>query len=85
MNNRNGPVIDMTPDGAFISRTPDRPSFSTILARLLAFGVMLGVAAIAFWAALFIIPALILTGLVGYVVLRLIGHAGPARVIIRRR
>ena len=85
MINRNGPVIDMTPDGAFVTRMSIQPSFLTILARLLAFGVMLGVAAIAFWAALFIIPALILTGFVGYAVLRLMRSSGAARVIIRRR
>ena len=85
MLNRNGPVIDMTPDGAFVTRTSNSPSLSTILARLLGFGIMLGVAAVAFWAALFIIPVLILTGLVGYAVLRLMRPSGSARVVIRRR
>ena len=46
---------------------------------------MMNSAAIAFWAALFIIPALILTGFVGYAVLRLMRSSGAARVIIRRR
>ena len=84
MPNRNGPVIDMTPDGAFVTPRSHLPSASTILARLLGFGLMIGVAAVAFWAALFIIPALILTGLVGYAVLR-VTRPAAARAIIRRR
>lgn len=69
MANSDGPVIDMTPDGAFIQ--PAKPSLGMILARLAAFAVFLGVAAVAFWTALFMIPVLLVLGLVGYAVMRM--------------
>ncbi|MDE8347274.1 MAG: hypothetical protein POH28_14055 [Acidocella sp.] len=59
----------MTPDGAFIE--PPKPSLGTILARVLAFALFLGVMAVAFWTALFMIPVLLVMGLVGYAVMRL--------------
>jgi hypothetical protein len=68
MAKRNGPVIDMTLDGNIIQ--PAQPSLGTILARLAAFGVGLFVLAIAFWAALFMIPVLLVAGFVGYFALR---------------
>jgi hypothetical protein len=77
-----GPVIDMTPDGAFVTPTRTAPSLGTILSRLVCFGVLLGVAAVTFWAALFIIPTLILLGLAGYAVTRLLG--GPPSRGLRR-
>lgn len=58
----------MTRGGEFID--PPKPSLGVILARLAAFGVLLVVAAVAFWAALFIIPILLALGLVGYLVAR---------------
>lgn len=58
----------MTCGGEFID--PPKPSLGVILARLAAFGVLLVVAAVAFWAALFIIPILLALGLVGYLVAR---------------
>jgi hypothetical protein len=64
MANSNGPVIDMTPDGAFIE--PPKPSIGTILVRLALFGLFLCIGAIVFWTALFVLPVLILLGVVGY-------------------
>jgi hypothetical protein len=69
MANSNGPVIDMTPDGNFID--PSKPTLGTILARLIAFGVLLVIAAVAFWMALFIIPVLIILGVAGYAFTRM--------------
>ena len=68
MANQNGPVLDMTPDGAFIE--PTKPSYFTILARLAAFAVLLLVAAVTFWMALFIVPVLIILGIAGYALAR---------------
>ncbi len=70
----------MTPDGAFIEPPRRKPaSFGTIVARLIAFGVALCVVAVLFWAALFIIPVLIVLGVVGYFFAR-----GPIRMQFRR-
>jgi uncharacterized membrane protein len=69
MANPNGPVIDMTPDGAFIE--PTKPTLGTILARIIAFCILLVVAAVAFWMALFIIPVLIILGVAGYAFARM--------------
>ncbi len=68
MTHPDGPVIDMTPDGHFIE--PPKPTLGTIVARLVAFAVLLMVAAIAFWMALFIIPVLIILGVAGYALTR---------------
>jgi len=68
MANQNGPIIDMTRNGEFID--PPKPSLGTIAARLAAFGVLLLVAAVAFWMALFIIPVLLVMGVAGYFILR---------------
>jgi uncharacterized BrkB/YihY/UPF0761 family membrane protein len=64
----------MTPDGNFIE--PPKPTLGTIIARLVAFGALLMVAAIAFWMALFIIPVLIVLSVAGFLI---------ARTQIRRR
>jgi uncharacterized membrane protein len=69
MANSNGPVIDMTPDGDFIE--PSKPTLGTILARIIAFGMLLVIAAVAFWMALFIIPVLIILGVAGYAFARM--------------
>ncbi len=74
MRHPNAPVIDMTPDGNFIE--PPKPTLGTIIARLVAFGALLMVAAIAFWMALFIIPVLIVLSVAGFLI---------ARTQIRRR
>ena len=59
-----GPVIDMTPDGAFIE--PPKPSIGTILVRLALFGLFLCIGAIVFWTAVFVLPVLIVLGVAGY-------------------
>jgi hypothetical protein len=68
MTNQNAPIIDMTRDGEFID--PPKPTIGRILARLAAFAVLLAVGAVAFWMALFIIPVLLVLGVVGYFVAR---------------
>jgi hypothetical protein len=68
MANANGPIIDMTPDGEFI--TPPKTTLGTILARLAAFAVLLVVAAVAFWMALFIVPVMIILGIAAYALSR---------------
>jgi hypothetical protein len=82
MAKRNSPVIDMTLDGNIIQ--PAQPTLGTILARLAAFGVGLFVLAIAFWAALFMIPVLLVAGVVGYFALRSQLRRNGA-VVFRRR
>jgi uncharacterized membrane protein len=76
MASSQGPIIDMTPDGDFV--TPPKPTIGTILLRLAAFGVFLCIAALAFWTILFMIPVLLVLGVVGYFVARsqLRRHAG---------
>ncbi len=68
MVNRNGPVIDMTPDGNFVQ--PPKPTLGVIAARLIAFAALLVVAAVAFWMALFIVPILIILGIAAYALSR---------------
>lgn len=65
---QNGPVIDMTPEGDFIE--PSKPTLGTIIARIIAFGLLLVIAAMAFWMALFIVPVLIILGIAGYAMTR---------------
>ena len=64
MVNSNGPVIDMTPDGAFIE--PAKPSIGAILVRLALFGLFLCIGAVMFWTALFVLPVLVVLGAAGY-------------------
>jgi hypothetical protein len=64
MANPNGPVIDMTPDGAFLDRP--QPTLGTILARLAAFGIILCLGAVVFWTFLFMLPVLLVLGIAGY-------------------
>jgi hypothetical protein len=75
-------VIDMTLDGNIVE--PAKPSLGTILARLAAFGIGLFVLAVAFWAALFMVPVLIVLGLIGYFALRSQLRRNGA-VVFRRR
>jgi len=82
MVKRNGMVIDMTLDGNIVE--PAKPSLGTILARLAAFGIGLFVLAVAFWAALFMVPVLIVLGLIGYFALRSQLRRNGA-VVFRRR
>ena len=80
MEKSHGPVIDMTPDGAFIDPPKPAPvSIGTIVARLIAFGVALCIVAVMFWAALFIIPVLLVLGVIGYFLAR-----GQIRASFRR-
>jgi uncharacterized RDD family membrane protein YckC len=64
MKNKFDLVIDMTPEGDFIE--PAKPTLGTILARVFAFGLLLVIAAVAFWMALFIVPVLIILGIAFY-------------------
>ena len=68
MINRNGPVIDMTPEGRFIERP--RPTIGQIVTRLAIFGAVLGVAGVMFWALLLALPVMIVAGVIGFFVLR---------------
>lgn len=68
MEDSKGPVIDMTPDGQFV--TPPKPSFLTYLLRLALFGVALAIVAALFWTFLLVLPLLILAGLIGFFVFR---------------
>jgi uncharacterized BrkB/YihY/UPF0761 family membrane protein len=81
MTNPNGPIIDMTRSGDFVQ--PARPGFGTIVARLAALGVLLLVAALAFWAALFIVPVLLVLGVIGYFVFR--QQVKRGNVVVMRR
>lgn len=66
MKTNNGPIIDMTPAGGFVNEPIAGPTLGVILARVVAFAVLLGLLAMAFWLAVFTIPVLIVLGLVGY-------------------
>jgi multisubunit Na+/H+ antiporter MnhG subunit len=79
MANSNGPVIDMTPDGAFIE--PPKPTIGTILLRLAAFAVFLGAIALAFWVAVLLLPIVLILGVAGYFVLRAQLRRGGVRVM----
>jgi len=68
MKDSEGPIIDMTPDGAFVD--PPKATLGTIVLRVLVFGIILFVGAVAFWTALFMLPVLILMGLAAYLVMR---------------
>lgn len=66
MNRDNTPIIDMTASGEFRDMRPKRPSLMTIAARVVAFGLLLGFAALLFWLAVFTIPVLIVLGICAY-------------------
>jgi hypothetical protein len=68
MENANGPVIDMTPDGQFIE--PPKPSILTYLLRLALFGIALAAIAAFFWTLILVLPLLILAAIIGYFALR---------------
>jgi len=70
MKTSDGPIIDMTPTGGFVNEPIAGPTLGVIIARVIAFALVLGIAAIAFWLAVFTIPVLIVLGLVGYGYLR---------------
>lgn len=78
MEHSNGPVIDMTPDGAFV--TPPRPGILAYLLRLALFGVALATVAALFWTIILVLPLLILAMVVGFFVFRpRIMQFGPRR------
>ena len=71
-NDRQHPVLDMTPDGAF--RAPTGPKLST---RIIGFAIVaaviagaVSVAAFALWIAMLLIPVFLLAVLVAVGVLR---------------
>ena len=68
----------MTPDGMFIE--PAKPTLPTILERILAFGAVLCIVALLFWAAVFIIPVLVVLGVVGY----FFGRVQMRRFVVRQ-
>lgn len=68
MEHANGPVIDMTPDGRFI--TPPKPSLVVYLLRLALFGVALAAIVALFWTLVVVLPLIILAGVVGFLLLR---------------
>ncbi|MDD2861346.1 MAG: hypothetical protein PHI71_09830 [Acidiphilium sp.] len=70
MKTTSGPIIDMTPSGEFAREPIAGPTLGVIFARVVAFAILLGFAAIAFWLAIFTIPLLIIAGLGGYAYLR---------------
>ncbi|GLR67387.1 hypothetical protein GCM10010909_20680 [Acidocella aquatica] len=76
MANSNGPVIDMTPEGDFIE--PPKPTLGAILLRLAMFGLFLCIAGVMFWvmfwAAIFVVPILVLLGLAGFMLTKLQGR-----------
>jgi hypothetical protein len=71
-----GPVIDMTPDGAFVDapRVPFTPPLGTkVMGVAIVVAVLAGMAALALlalWVALHLIPIAIGAGLVAYGVFR---------------
>lgn len=81
MRNSEGPIIDMNRNGEFVD--PPKPSLGMIVARVAAFGVLLLAAAVALWAAMFIVPVLLVLGAAGYFFFR---HQlrGRSFVIMRR-
>jgi hypothetical protein len=68
MEQSNGPVIDMTPDGEFID--PPKPSILTYLLRLALFGVALAAVAALFWTVILVLPLLILAGAIAFFAFR---------------
>lgn len=65
-----GPIIDMTTAGDFAWQPNPGPSLGTIIARLAAFTVLLGLGALIFWLAVFTVPVLIIGALVAYAAIR---------------
>jgi fatty acid desaturase len=68
MEQSNGPVIDMTPDGKFV--TPPKPSILTYLLRLALFGVALAAIFALFWTVIVVLPLFILAGVIGFFLFR---------------
>lgn len=66
------PQIDMTPDGSFVEE--GRPGFAATLGRwaatIAAVAAVVGLAALAFWMAIFLLPLAIAAGLIAYAAFR---------------
>ncbi len=58
----------MTPDGRIID--PPKPTLGMILLRLAAFAVFLCIGALVFWTMIFMLPVLLVLGVIGYFVAR---------------
>jgi uncharacterized membrane protein len=82
MANPNGPIIDMTQNGEFID--PPKPRLGTIFTRVALFAVAVLILAVAFWMALFIVPVLLILGLIGYGVARYQMKRNGGVVMFRR-
>lgn len=66
MENDEGPVIDMTPEGEFVDLPPAKTGVGAFLIRLAVFGLVVGAIGLMFWTALLALPLLLLAGMVGY-------------------
>ena len=64
MKSNPGPILDMTPSGEFSG--PPKPKVIEVLVRLVAALLLIGVAVVAFWLALFLVPFLVLGALALY-------------------
>ncbi len=90
IHHRKPPTLDMTPDGAFrvVASRPALPAGARLAATALTIAVLagtLGLAALAFWFALVLIPIALLAGLIGWAALRLqIWRLGASREVMRR-
>jgi len=82
MAKQNGLIIDMTIDGNI--KSPARPTLGTILARLAAFGIGLFVIGIAFWTALFMLPVILVLGVVAYLTVKSQMRRNGGMVFTRR-
>lgn len=80
MKNDEGPVIDMTPEGEFVEPPKPKAGVGMFVVRLAVFGLVLCAIGVAFWAAVLLLPVLMLLGVVGYFTLRSrISRPGPPR------
>lgn len=85
MQTSHGPIIDMTTDGDFSPSGPPPVSFGTVILRLIAFTILLGIGALAFWLALFTLPVLIIGGLALYAYVRFrLKRGGLSGIVVRR-
>jgi hypothetical protein len=62
------PVIDMNPDGSFVR--PPHLTLGQIITRVVGLMVALAIGWVMFWTAIFMIPVLLVVGLIGYAVFR---------------
>lgn len=76
-------MIDMTASGEFRDAPRQYPSVAAIVARVAAFGLLLGFAAILFWLAVFTVPILILIGIGIYAYARFQLSRQSERPVIR--